>query len=1272
MHGGLGSNWMAGYGQVNWMSAGEHQNTKLKYGLWDALSVPLKDMLALDLEHTFSGPGDNVMLGASVEDTQIFAGDGSNIVVAGSYRKVGVTLGSGTENSKGDNVVIGVSWGEKKLKAPNEGVEPAGETSLKVKGDGANTLFSVGRVESRIVVEGGGDNKTYSLVEGGGDENFLGNLSLIAVGDGHNSGASFGTTSIVLAAKEGTGGRLAGRKFRAGTRWNELLGGEEFIAPNFGNDTYLGAALRYNVMYLGGGDNTGLLLSKLLNLGVSHEGNDSLVATGPINFLHTGLGNDQAYSVGAVNAVVAGELITDAAFGFSAWLGTVIDRALDFVGLNGDAQPPLSFPELPSFALPPDGGTKTVFAGGATNLVVAGGSSNFIYVAGGANTIVSRGESIVAAAGTSRVQSGDGADAILLVNSVGGHVSAGAGNDLIFSNGTGNELLGGAGDDIILASTTDFVDGGAGSDVIVGGGMGALGVIAELYGNFGDGIVAALDHAADRVSGLAGQSPLLGDVLAKLDPSAVLAVADALRASVQGELASMSDRVDELYQTADARLNDAAGNLKDDVSHQAQQLRDSANEYLKELTRELPGLPELPIVDAAVDFDAMKSRISSAVESAKDTILGEDTALRQAFDTGVTAVSDGLSKLGTHTGNASKEAWTAVQEASDKVDTVLNPLQTAAGVAWDAGLGDMVRSAAVNLAAQVAQSVTGLNESASDKSAALEGEVEQSKDPDDYFRVAASDGEGDTDARSSLIQAISAGRELPGVDLTDRPSTPSPLDGLPMGMAVPGGDALRDLTMPDIADAARGLSPVTKPGQFDLGILGLAGGASHAETAAAARSDVEGMSGATYAGQVTDVQRGHAAAVAELDGLPGATATMDRGLSDITSNRSAAAQITRDVDSLDGAVAELLGSLTALDTGDDTPAEAVRELTDLIAGGPGTMIDAGLANLNSSLTEAMAQFAAVSQTNVGTMVAEGVAEAVDLARQGAMKNSAAPLHALGGAGDDILVGGAGADTLVGGDGSDVLAGRAGDDALTLGGGADLVLYGRGDGMDRLSGSAAPAGGAGHTLRFATAIAHSDLWFWRDGGSLRIGVGAWDGNEFHWDGAISVADWNFEASSGTPSSGGGSGLTLGQSGPGWRGGWGTPGPSGTDGEDRYGEGDEKEDGGWSDLSQPGFGGLGGSQWSGDEEFAEGVDESGAGGGMVSPAAGAAGGGPISGAGPLIGTIVAGDGLRLRADRVNALVSAMAAFDAEAGSGGVVLTSVQLPELQQVLAQAWQGS
>ncbi|WP_165349712.1 calcium-binding protein [Methylibium sp. Pch-M] len=88
----------------------------------------------------------------------------------------------------------------------------------------------------------------------------------------------------------------------------------------------------------------------------------------------------------------------------------------------------------------------------------------------------------------------------------------------------------------------------------------------------------------------------------------------------------------------------------------------------------------------------------------------------------------------------------------------------------------------------------------------------------------------------------------------------------------------------------------------------------------------------------------------------------------------------------------------------------------------------------------------------------------------------------GGGGNDTLVGGNGSDVLAGDDGDDALYGGAGDDVLRGGAGNDMldgglgndtILFGRGDGQDRINGGNQ---GAGNAVQLMSGVATADLVF----------------------------------------------------------------------------------------------------------------------------------------------------------------------------------------------------
>ena len=88
-------------------------------------------------------------------------------------------------------------------------------------------------------------------------------------------------------------------------------------------------------------------------------------------------------------------------------------------------------------------------------------------------------------------------------------------------------------------------------------------------------------------------------------------------------------------------------------------------------------------------------------------------------------------------------------------------------------------------------------------------------------------------------------------------------------------------------------------------------------------------------------------------------------------------------------------------------------------------------------------------------------------------------------------GGRGKDALAGLGGKLLTAGGAGDDGLNLQGNDNIILYGRGDGTDRVL-----TGGAGNVLRLGPGIGAADLTLGL--GSLAIRVGQDANDTIHFD------------------------------------------------------------------------------------------------------------------------------------------------------------------------------
>ncbi|MBH1977406.1 MAG: putative Ig domain-containing protein [Comamonadaceae bacterium] len=91
-----------------------------------------------------------------------------------------------------------------------------------------------------------------------------------------------------------------------------------------------------------------------------------------------------------------------------------------------------------------------------------------------------------------------------------------------------------------------------------------------------------------------------------------------------------------------------------------------------------------------------------------------------------------------------------------------------------------------------------------------------------------------------------------------------------------------------------------------------------------------------------------------------------------------------------------------------------------------------------------------------------------------------------GDGVDKLYGGAGDDALYGDAGDDILDGGAGNDIVQGGPGSDTYLFGRGDGIDRLTENDSTPGNT-DMLQFAAGVSTDQLWFRRVGSNLEVSI-----------------------------------------------------------------------------------------------------------------------------------------------------------------------------------------
>jgi VCBS repeat-containing protein len=100
---------------------------------------------------------------------------------------------------------------------------------------------------------------------------------------------------------------------------------------------------------------------------------------------------------------------------------------------------------------------------------------------------------------------------------------------------------------------------------------------------------------------------------------------------------------------------------------------------------------------------------------------------------------------------------------------------------------------------------------------------------------------------------------------------------------------------------------------------------------------------------------------------------------------------------------------------------------------------------------------------------------------------------VGGHGNDELISGSGDDTLDGGTGNDVFRSGAGNDQIFGGHGNDIYQFNIGFGADNINETS-----GSDTVNFA-GINQQDIWFWKSGDDLKIGV-------VNMDDRLTIEDW----------------------------------------------------------------------------------------------------------------------------------------------------------------------
>lgn len=418
-------------------------------------------------DDTLYGEGGNDTIDGGADDDLIYAGDGDDSVIGGDGNDT-IFYGTGNdtiEGGAGDDLIDDA-----------DAVNLDGADSIDA-GDGNDTVYSgfgsdtiEGGAGADVLFGEGGDDSIY----GGAD-----NDSIYA-GEGADSvRAGDGDDSI---RGEGGDDTLRGED---GNDFVDGGDGNDSVSGGAGNDTVLGGA----------GD----------DLVRGGSGDDSMEGGAGNDYIDSGSGDD---TIDAGD----GDDTVDAYNGSDSVLGGEGNDSIMVGWQDTEALPDLGYPGL----FPADSDTENdrdyVDAGEGNNYVWTGddrdtifsGSGNDTILAGIDNDYVESGagdDLIVGAEGSDTIFAGDGNDTVyagfapdlpdelnipdgedLVTNNGTDYVDAGAGDDLVFGSDDADTILGGDGNDTIDGGIdADELFGGKGDDTII------LGLPGDAHADYAEG-----------------------------------------------------------------------------------------------------------------------------------------------------------------------------------------------------------------------------------------------------------------------------------------------------------------------------------------------------------------------------------------------------------------------------------------------------------------------------------------------------------------------------------------------------------------------------------------------------------------------------------------------------------------------------------------------------------------------------------------------------------------------------------------------------------------
>ncbi|NVO27811.1 hypothetical protein HJ526_10300 [Donghicola sp. C2-DW-16] len=399
------------------------------------------------------GAGDDLLYGEEGDDT--IYGEGGNDTIDGGIGDDSIDAGEGTDSVLGgdgnDTIIYGGGNDTIDGGAGNDYIDDGygvikDGANLIHGGDGNDTVYS-GNSNDTVYGDAGNDELH---AEGGNDTIDGGAGADLIFGDDGDDSIKGGADNDTIHGGEGNDSAVGdtGNDTILGEGGNDTLRGEvgnDYVDGGAGNDSVSGGEGDDTVL---GGDGDDLVRGG--------SGNDSMSGGKGNDYIDSGSGDDSVDGGEGHDTIVSYN-------GADTIYGGAGNDSIDSSWGDANALPDLGYPGL----FPADSDTENdrdyVDAGEGNNWVSTGDDRDTI-ISGSGNDTIDGGidnDSISSGAGNDFIVGGEGSDTIL----------AGDGNDTVYAGfgpGTDDALNVPDGQDLVENNGRDYVDAGAGDDLVYG------------------------------------------------------------------------------------------------------------------------------------------------------------------------------------------------------------------------------------------------------------------------------------------------------------------------------------------------------------------------------------------------------------------------------------------------------------------------------------------------------------------------------------------------------------------------------------------------------------------------------------------------------------------------------------------------------------------------------------------------------------------------------------------------------------------------------------